>query len=87
MTKMSQNGQVVIPKEIRKDAHLKPHSKFLVFNKGGNILLKLVDTEKLSKEMDLVEAVGKSEKQIKNGKVVKAKTSMSIDEIDKLLTL
>jgi AbrB family looped-hinge helix DNA binding protein len=86
LTKMSVNGQVVIPAEVRRDAGVKPHSKFLVFNKGGNILLKPVDTKELSQEMELVERIGRSERQIRRGKVVKADTKMSLRELDDLLT-
>ena len=42
ITKMSQNGQVVIPSEVRKDAGVKPSTQFLVFNEDENILLKQI---------------------------------------------
>lgn len=86
LTKISSNGQIVIPAEVRRDAGIKPHSKFLVFNKDGNILLKPVDTTTLSDEMDLMVKVNRSEKQIKAGSFVKADTGMSLEEIDDLLT-
>jgi len=54
ITKMSPNGQIVIPSEIRKDAGLKPSAKFLVFNEGGNILLKQIMKEKLVKDINLL---------------------------------
>ena len=86
ITKMSQNGQIVIPAEVRRDAGLGPQSKFIVFNRGSNILLKLVNNAALSKEIKLIERITKSESQIKSGKVVKANTEMSGEEIDRLLT-
>ena len=86
ITKMSLNGQVVIPAEVRRDANLKPHSKFLVFNRGGNILLKPLDTTELSKEAELADLIGKSEAQIKSGESIRADTKMSLEELDKLLT-
>ena len=85
ITKMSQNGQVVIPSEIRKDAKIKPFTKFIVFNEGGNILLKQIKKESLSKDMKLINKVLKSEDQIKNKRSIKADTSMKDDEIDDLL--
>jgi AbrB family looped-hinge helix DNA binding protein len=85
ITKISQNGQVVIPSEIRKDAGIKPSTKFIVFNEDGNILLKQIKKEDLSKDMLLFEKIMKSEDQIKNGKVIKANTSMKDKEIDGLL--
>lgn len=85
LTKLSENGQVVIPAEIRKDAGIKPSTKFLVFNEGGNILLKMIRKETLARDIRLIESIEKSEEQIKERKVVKADTSMSDEEIDDLL--
>ncbi len=85
ITKMSENGQVVIPAEIRKDAGIRPSTKFLVFNEGGNILLKMIRKEALAKDMHLLEMIERSEEQIKAGRFTKADTSMSDKEIDDLL--
>ncbi|MBR9699924.1 AbrB/MazE/SpoVT family DNA-binding domain-containing protein [Candidatus Woesearchaeota archaeon] len=85
ITKISRNGQVVIPSEVRKDAGIKPSTKFIVFNQDGNILLKQLRKESLGKDMELIEKVMRSEEQIKKGKVVKAKTTMSDADIDDLL--
>jgi AbrB family looped-hinge helix DNA binding protein len=86
-TKMSENGQVVIPAEIRRDAGILPSTKFIVFNENGNIMLKRIRKETLAKDMRLIEAIERSEKQIKEGKFVKADTSMKEEEIDDLLTV
>ena len=86
ITKMSENGQVVIPAEVRRDAGIKPSTKFIVFNQGENILLKAIKKESLAKDMKLIEAIERSEDSIKRGNVVKADTSMSDEEIDDLLT-
>lgn len=85
ITKMSENGQVVIPSEIRKDAGIKPSTKFIVFNEDGNIMLKQIKKEALKEDMVLIEKIRKSEEQIKEGKFVKADTSMKDEEIDDLL--
>ncbi len=85
ITKLSENGQIVIPAEIRRDAKLKPFTKFLVFNEGGNILLKMIKKETLTKDLHLIDTIKKSETQISNGEFIKAKTSMSDEEIDDLL--
>ncbi len=85
LTKLSPNGQVVIPSEIRKEAGLKPSTKFIVFNEGGNILLKQIRKESLKKDIELIEKIQMTEEQINSGKVVKADTSMSDEEIDDLL--
>ena len=85
ITKMSENGQVVIPSEIRRDAGIEPATKFLVFNEGGNILLKMINKEALARDFHLIESITKSEEQIKSGKSIRANTSMSDEEIDDLL--
>lgn len=85
ITKMSENGQVVIPAEIREDAGIKPRTKFIVFNQAGNILLKQINKEALSEDMEIIEKIERSEKQISSGKFVKADTKMKDKEIDKLL--
>jgi len=85
ITKISVNGQVVIPSEIRKDAGIKPLTKFIVFNEDGNIMLKQIKKEALKEDMLLIEKIRRSEEQIKEGKIVKADTSMDDEEIDDLL--
>lgn len=85
ITKMSQNGQVVIPSEIRRDAGIGPSTKFLVFNQGGNILLKQIKKEKLAEDIKLINKIIKSEEQIRKGRYVKADTKMKDKEIDDIL--
>ena len=85
ITKMSRNGQVVIPAGIRKRANLKPSSRFLVFEADDTICLKRIDTEDLEGTVDLIKRIESSEKEIKKGKSVKADTKMSESEIDDLL--
>ena len=85
ITRMSENGQVVIPADIRKDAGIGPSTKFIVFNHGGNILLKQMKKESLVKDMELIDKINRSETQIAKGKVTKANTKMKDEEIDDLL--
>lgn len=85
LTTMSRNGQVVIPVEIREDAGIKPSTKFLVFNESGNILLKQIRKETLKEDMLLIEKIKKSEDDVAHGRLVKADTSMSDEDIDDLL--
>jgi len=85
ITKISENGQVVIPSEIRKDAGIKPSTKFLVFNEDGNIMLKPIKKEALKEDMLLIEKIRKSEEQIEKGNLVRADITMSDEEIDDLL--
>lgn len=85
ITKMSRNGQVVIPSEIRKEAKLKPSTKFIIFNENGDIFLKQIKTKKLLEDMKLIKDIEESEEEIKKGEYVEADTSMSEEEIIELL--
>ena len=85
ITKMSRNGQVVIPSEIRRDANIGPSTKFIVFNEGGNVLLKQIKKQAMMKDIMLIEKIQRSEEQIKKGRFVKADTKMNDEEIDDLL--
>jgi AbrB family looped-hinge helix DNA binding protein len=85
MTKMSQNGQIVIPLEIRKLTGIKPFAKFMVISEGENILLKRVNEDAFKEEMKLMKIIARSEQQIKEGKFTVLDTSMSNEEIDKML--
>lgn len=85
LTKMSKNGQVVIPAEIRKDAKISPFSKFIIFNNKGNIMLKLIKKEELEEEMRLIQTIKSSEEEIKKGNIIKADSSMTAEEIDRVL--
>lgn len=85
ITKISQNGQVVIPSGVRKDAGIKPSTQFLVFNEDGNILLKQIKKDSLKNDMMLIEKIKKSEDEINEGKVVVADTKMNDEDIDDLL--
>ena len=85
ITKISQNGQVVIPSEVRKDAGVKPSTQFLVFNEDGNIFLKQIRKESLREDMILMDKIRRSEDEVKKGRFVKADTKMADEEIDDLL--
>ena len=85
ITKMSQNGQIVIPSEIRKEAKIKPSTKFIIFNEDGDIYLKKIEKEELLMKFDLMRRIEESEEQIAKGKTLKADTKMSDEEIDDLL--
>lgn len=85
MTKMSQNGQIVIPLEIRKMAGIKPSAKFMVISEGSNIMLKLVSEAAFREEIKIMKIIARSEQQIKEGKFTVLDTSMSTEEIDRML--
>ena len=57
----------------------------LVFNEGGNILLKVIRKEILAKDMHWLERTKRSEEQAKAGKAVKTGSSMKDENIDDIL--
>ena len=85
ITKISENGQVVIPSEVRKEAGIDPSTQFMVFNEDGNILLKKLRKESLKEDMLLIDKIRRSEEEIKKGKFVKVDVKMNEEEIDDLL--
>jgi AbrB family looped-hinge helix DNA binding protein len=85
ITKISPNGQIVIPSNIRKEAGIGSSSKFIIVNEGKNILLKHLNEEALNEEIEFIRMIARAEQQIKEGKVIVADTKMSNSEILKLL--
>ncbi|MFC2162892.1 AbrB/MazE/SpoVT family DNA-binding domain-containing protein [Candidatus Altiarchaeota archaeon] len=43
LTKVSLKGQVVIPQKIRASLEILPGTRFVVFEKGGNVVLKKLE--------------------------------------------
>ena len=52
ITKMTSKGQVVIPRDIRKDKGLKEGEKFLVYDIDDNIILKKIKNLENTKDME-----------------------------------
>ena len=51
-TKMSKKGQVVIPKDVRKEADFRPTDKFVVYSTKDSVIIKKIRKEKLMKEAE-----------------------------------
>ncbi len=52
VTTISEKGQVVIPRSIRKELGIKPKNKFLVYGRGDTIIMKKLELPSLKKEWD-----------------------------------
>ena len=85
ITKMSLNGQVVIPYSIRVVADIEPATKFLVFSKGRDILLKRIDEKNLEQDINLIRDIEESEHEISKGKFVSVSDKMDVGDVDSLL--
>ena len=85
LTRMSANGQIVIPAAVRKLANIKPSAQFLVVNKGNDLVLKRVTDEEILHEFDLMERIDRAEDDFKAGRYVEVDSSMPFDMVDRLL--
>jgi AbrB family looped-hinge helix DNA binding protein len=54
VTTMSEKGQVVIPRAIRKELGIKPKTKFLVFGRGDTVIMKKLELPDLKKEWEAI---------------------------------
>ncbi len=52
VAKLSKKGQIVIPSQVREEAHLEESDEFLVFGKDDMVILKKIDKEALEKTFD-----------------------------------
>lgn len=57
ITVMSEKGQVVIPKAVRQQLHLKPKSKFLVMGYEDTIMLKKLKLPDLKSEWEEIKRI------------------------------
>ncbi|HIH20683.1 TPA: AbrB/MazE/SpoVT family DNA-binding domain-containing protein [Candidatus Micrarchaeota archaeon] len=53
-TKMSEKGQVVIPKDVRSEVDFKPSDKFIVYGLGNAVVIKKVNTESAVRNLEKV---------------------------------
>ena len=52
VTTISEKGQVVIPKSLRKELGIKPGTKFIVYGRGDIVVMKKLELPDLRKEWD-----------------------------------
>jgi AbrB family looped-hinge helix DNA binding protein len=72
VTTISEKGQVVIPRSIRKELGIKPKNKFLVYGRGDTIILKKLELPSLKKEWDdIFKMMDKKELKMSNEEIQK----------------
>lgn len=72
VTTISEKGQVVIPRSIRKELGIKPKTKFLVYGRGDTIIMKKLELPDLKKEWDgIFKMMDKKELKISDKEVQK----------------
>jgi bifunctional DNA-binding transcriptional regulator/antitoxin component of YhaV-PrlF toxin-antitoxin module len=85
LTKMSPNGQIVLPAEMRRKYRVKPSAQFIVVRKGDGFYLNPVSEEEVLRELEVMELIDEGEKAIDEGRYLKVDSSMSAEEIDDLI--
>lgn len=85
ITKISQNGQIVIPSDIRKAAKIKPSDKFLIIEQKGIIMLKPLRSDYFGNDLALLESLAESEEDIRKGRVHRWDPKMSFEEYDRMI--
>lgn len=71
LVKMSQKGQLVVPNGIRKRERFKANDRFVAFEIRNGVVFKRIAIQKI--RMDLKLQIINSDKDIKNGKIRKAR--------------
>ena len=70
VTTISEKGQVVIPRSIRKELGIKPKTKFLVYGKGDTVIMKRLNLPDMKKEWeDLFKMMDKKEVKLSDEEI------------------
>lgn len=77
-TRMSSKGQVVIPEEIRENLGLKPGAQFVVVGKGDVLILKSIESPKMSEFDDII---GEARKQARAAGLKRADIAKALKEV------
>ena len=81
ITKISQNGQVVIPAEIRELMGIEPSDKFLVISEGEDIVLRKL--KKKAKREELLELLASIQEDMESEGITKDDLEKAIEEVRK----
>lgn len=81
IAKISRNGQIVIPAEIRETMGIEPADRFLVISEGEEIVLRRI--RKTSRRKELLDLLELSEKYADENGITKEDVERAIDDIRK----
>ena len=59
IAKMNEDGEIVIPSEIREESGVEGSDEFVVFGKDGMVVLKKIDKETLEESFNKIERIWK----------------------------
>lgn len=83
ITKVSSKGQLVLPKNIRKELNIKKGSLFALTKKGKLIILKKIEKPILKEDLITLKNVEKAWREIESGKFRKASKEDFLKELAK----
>jgi AbrB family looped-hinge helix DNA binding protein len=85
ITKISKNGQVVIPMEVRKRLGLGKGTQFLVFDEEDMVVFKKITDKEIAKDTALARRIAESEENVRKGRSLIVDTSLPVEEIVRLI--
>lgn len=79
ITRVSEKGQVVIPKPLRKEMNIKKADQFLVFGEGNTVILKKIEKPAIKKTFE--EISGPLRKAAKQAGLTKKDLEKAIKDV------
>lgn len=83
ITKISSKGQVVLPRVIREELHLKEGTILVAVKKDNLIILKKIENPILKEDIETLKLVEEAWEDIDNGRFKKMKSEDFLNEIKK----
>ena len=80
---MSSKGQVVLPREIREELHLKEGTILAAVKKDDLVVLKKIDSPILKEDLETLKLVEEAWEDIDKGRFKKMKSEDFLNEIKK----
>ncbi len=83
ITKISSKGQVVLPREIREELHLKEGTILVALKKDDLVVLKKIESPILKEDLETLSLVEEAWEDIDKGRFKKMKSKDFLNEIKK----
>jgi AbrB family looped-hinge helix DNA binding protein len=83
ITKVSSKGQLVLPKNIRRELNIKKGTLFALTRRGTLVMLKKIEKPILKKDLITLKNVEKAWKEIESGKFKRAGREDFLKELAK----
>lgn len=83
ITKISSKGQVVLPRVIREELHLKEGTILVAVKKDNLVILKKIENPILKEDIETLKLVEEAWEDIDNGRFKKMKSEDFLNEIKK----